>query len=136
FGLVYIGDTNSLKRNIGASDHLIIREDKFSTSLFNQVNNESSDINILLGSKKFIEGWNSYRVSNMGLLNMGSTKGSQIIQLFGRGVRLRGYKNLMKRSQELIYEGLLNDSDVPPDIEVLETLNIFGIKADYVDTFR
>ncbi len=136
FGLVYIGDTNSFKRNIGASDHLIIREDKFSTSLFNQVNNESSDINILLGSKKFIEGWNSYRVSNMGLLNMGSTKGSQIIQLFGRGVRLRGYKNLMKRSQELIYEGLLNDSDVPPDIEVLETLNIFGIKADYVDTFR
>lgn len=135
FGLIYIGDTNAFKRSIESND-FIIREDKFSNSLFDTVNNESSAINVLLGSKKFIEGWNSYRVSNMGLLNMGSTKGSQIIQLFGRGVRLRGYKNLMKRSEELINEGILDDSDVPNDIEVLETLNIFGIKADYVDKFR
>lgn len=136
FGLIYIGDTNSFKRSIEASDNLTIREDKFSNSLFNTVNDVDSDIKVLLGSKKFIEGWNSYRVSNMGLLNMGSTKGSQIIQLFGRGVRLRGYKKLMKRTQELIYEGILSDSDISSEIEILETLNIFGIKADYVDTFR
>ena len=37
-----------------------------------------------------MEGWNSWRVSNMGLLNIGRNEGSEIIQLFGRGVRLRG----------------------------------------------
>lgn len=136
FGLIYIGDTNSFKRNIEASGNFSIMEDKFTNSLFNSVNDEESEIKILLGSKKFIEGWNSFRVSNMGLLNMGRTKGSQILQLFGRGVRLRGYKNLMKRTQELISEGILTDAEVPQDIEVLENLSIFGIKADYVDAFR
>jgi len=43
---------------------------------------KNQKLKILLGSKKFIEGWNSFRVSNMGLLNMGRTKGSQILQLF------------------------------------------------------
>ena len=37
-----------------------------------------------------MEGWNSWRVPNMGLLNIGRQEGSQIIQLLGRGVRLKG----------------------------------------------
>jgi hypothetical protein len=34
----------------------------------------------------------------MGLMNVGQTEGSQIIQLFGRGVRLKGYGSSLKRS--------------------------------------
>ena len=38
----------------------------------------------MIGSMKFTESWNSWRMSTMGLLNVGSTEGSQIIRLFGR----------------------------------------------------
>jgi len=136
FGLVFIGDVTSFKKKLEEKHGLVLREDKFSDSFFNTINDQESPINVLMGSKKFIEGWNSFRVSTMGLLNMGRSKGSQIIQLFGRGVRLRGYKNLMKRSKALIDEQVLERKNVSTDIGYLETLNIFGIKADYVDTFK
>ena len=84
---------------------------------------------MLLGAKKFIEGWNCWRVSNMGLLNIGKSEGSQIIQLFGRGVRLRGKNFCLKRSSAI--------DDTPPDfLRTLETLNIFGIQANYMEQFR
>ena len=35
----------------------------------------------------FIAGWNSWRVSTMGLMHVGVGEGSEIIQMFGRGVR-------------------------------------------------
>lgn len=136
FALVYIGDVASFKKKLEEKHDLIFREDKFSDSFFSTINGEESPINVLMGSKKFIEGWNSFRVSTMGLLNMGRSKGSQIIQLFGRGVRLRGYKNSMKRSKMLIEEQTLGRKDVSIDLSYLETLNIFGIKADYIDTFK
>ncbi|MBP8293141.1 MAG: hypothetical protein KAX65_10235, partial [Caldilineaceae bacterium] len=75
-----------------------------------------------------MEGWNSYRVSNMGLLNIGRSEGSQIIQLFGRGVRLRGKGHSLKRSTVL--------DDRPKHIELLETLNIFAVRANYMAQFR
>ena len=34
----------------------------------------------------------------MGLMNVGKGEGAQIIQLFGRGVRLKGYDLSLKRS--------------------------------------
>ena len=60
-----------------------------------------STINVLIGSKKFTEGWNSWRVSTMGLMNVGKSEGSEIIQLFGRGVRLKGYGMCLKRSSQI-----------------------------------
>ena len=69
-------------------------------SLFADINNESSPVNILIGSKKFNEGWSSWRVSVMGLMNVGRSEGSEIIQLFGRGVRLKGFEYSLKRSSK------------------------------------
>ncbi|MEP0825026.1 MAG: restriction endonuclease subunit R, partial [Nitrososphaera sp.] len=136
FALVYIGDVASFRKKLEEKHELTFREDKFTGSLFDTINAEDSPVNILMGSRRFIEGWNSFRVSTMGLLNMGKSKGSQIIQLFGRGVRLRGYNNLMKRSKMLVEERILDKDKTPAGLGYLETLNIFGIKADYVDTFR
>ncbi|WP_245853766.1 hypothetical protein [Necropsobacter massiliensis] len=65
----------------------------------------------------------------MGLLNMGKGEGSQIIQLFGRGVRLKGRDWSLKRS-------LPNERPKNLFLDKLETLNIFGINADYMETFR
>ena len=65
----------------------------------------------------------------MGLLNIGKNEGSQIIQLFGRGVRLRGRDMTLKRSSAL-------DGSHPERIELLETLNIFAVRANYMAQFR
>jgi len=68
-------------------------------------------------------------VSTMGLLNMGKGEGSQIIQLFGRGVRLKGKDYSLKRSTP-------SQRPKGADLERLETLNIFGVNAGYMATFK
>ncbi len=123
FGVINVGDTNALKKLILKSD-IEVKEDHFSQSLFSEINENSSHINILIGSKKFIEGWNSWRVSNMGLINMGKSEGPQIIQLFGRGVRLKGKDYSLKREQNPDYT-----------LKVIQTLFIFGLNADYMNVF-
>ncbi|MFH4377282.1 hypothetical protein WAJ76_21410, partial [Acinetobacter baumannii] len=74
------------------------RTDEFAESLFPTLNDDNSETHLLIGSRKFTEGWSSWRVSTMGLLNMGSGEGAQIIQLFGRGVRLKGENFSLKRT--------------------------------------
>ncbi|XWY21975.1 DEAD/DEAH box helicase family protein [Bisgaard Taxon 45] len=131
FGVVNIGDASGLLKTAQdnfASEFDAISDD-FNTGLFAQINHRNSPVNILIGSRKFTEGWSSWRVSTMGLLNMGKGEGSQIIQLFGRGVRLKGKAWSLKRSIPTAR---------PKDVflEKLETLNIFGINADYMEVFR
>lgn len=133
FGIINIGDTNKLRKHLENHGFIWFMDDEFSESFFEELNNEDSDINILIGSKKFTEGWNSYRVSSIGLLNIGRNAGSQIIQIFGRGVRLRGFNGLLKRSQKL---PRMIKKDHPSNIDILETLNVFGIKADYMEEFE
>jgi len=69
----------------------------------------------------------------MGLMNVGQTEGSQIIQLFGRGVRLKGFDMSLKRSSKT---QLPDEVKRPKHIGVLETLSIFGIRANYMAQFR
>jgi len=129
FGLIYIGDTAEFKKLVEAdSSGITLEEDALSPSLFGSVNRPDTPINILIGAKKFMEGWNSWRVSNMGLLNIGRQEGSQIIQLFGRGVRLKGKGMSLKRSPV--------SGEHPEHIKLLETLNIFAVRANYMAQFR
>ncbi len=123
FGVINVGDVSSLKKLISESE-IEVKEDHFSQSLFFGINENNSPINILIGSKKFVEGWNSWRVSNMGLINMGKGEGPQIIQLFGRGVRLKGKGYSLKREQNPDYK-----------LKVMQTLFIFGLNADYINAF-
>ena len=76
----------------------------------------------------------SWRVSAMGLMNVGRSEGSEIIQLFGRGVRLKGFKYSLKRSSAL--DSSYNPGPIPKGLREIETLNIFGVRADYMETFR
>ena len=98
-----------------------------------EINQPHSTVHLLIGSKKFTEGWSSWRVSTMGLMNVGKGEGAQIIQLFGRGVRLKGYELNLKRSGKT---QLPEDIKRPRHVGVLETLGIFGIQADYMAQFR
>lgn len=130
FGLVYIGDTKPFKDLLAQEPEMAVEEEVIqSGSLFAEIEDDKSPINLLVGAKKFTEGWSSWRVSAMGLLNVGKSEGPQIIQLFGRGVRLLGREHSMKRSEVL-------DGPHPPHIDLLETLNVFGIEAGYMAQFK
>lgn len=132
FGVVNVGDPAKLATKCDEAG-LIVREREFADSLFHRVNEPDSRINVLVGAKKFSEGWNSWRVSSMGLMNVGKSEGSQIIQLFGRGVRLKGRGMSLKRSSA-------DRSGVgehrPTHLDRLETLHVFGVKAGYMAQFR
>lgn len=131
FGLINIGDVPNFKKLVVKDKAGIIMdpEDVLTESLFNDINKSESSINILIGAKKFIEGWDSWRVTTMGLLNIGTNEGSQIIQLFGRGVRLRGKDMSLKRSTAL-------NGEHPLNLPLLETLNIFAVRANFMAEFQ
>jgi hypothetical protein len=133
FGVINVGDDKGLLK-ICEAHKMLVDEKDFSDSLFHEINNKHSKVNILIGSKKFSEGWSSWRVSAMGLLNIGRGEGSEIIQLFGRGVRLKGYKFSLKRSTAL--DPNIKPSYIPGILPILETLNIFGLRADYMQQFK
>lgn len=132
FGLINVGDAKGLCDHI--SEHgeglLKVEDSDFSESQFETVRESSSPVNLLVGSKKFVEGWDCWRVSCMGLMHVGKSEGAQIIQLFGRGVRLKGYEWSLKRS------GHSHAPECPPVLTELETLNVFGIEADFMERFK
>ncbi len=130
FGLIYIGDTSAFKKLVEEeAGDIVLEEDAIAHSLFERINRPDSGLHVLIGAKKFMEGWNSWRVASMGLLNIGRQEGSQIIQLFGRGVRLKGKDMSLKRSDAL-------KGSHPKHLRLLETLNIFAVRANYMAQFR
>jgi len=132
FGVINVGDDAKLVK-LCEEEGLDTGERQFAGSLFHEINKPRSPVNVLIGSKKFTEGWSSWRVSTMGLMNVGKGEGAQIIQLFGRGVRLKGHDMSLKRSgRAMLPDGI----ERPKYIGALETLSIFGIHADYMAQFR
>ncbi len=135
FGLINVGDAKSLCDHVAEvaaqnRTRLTVEDSDFTEAMFASVKDSTSPVNLLIGSKKFVEGWDCWRVSTMGLMHVGKSEGTQIIQLFGRGVRLKGYAWSLKRSGH-------SHAPVRPEfIEELETLNVFGIEADFMEKFR
>ncbi|WP_387407203.1 DEAD/DEAH box helicase family protein [Priestia aryabhattai] len=134
FGVINVGDAPQLWKLCDEYPELLATERDFAESYFHKINEKDSTVNILIGSKKFTEGWSSWRVSTMGLMNIGRSEGSQIIQLFGRGVRLKGYGFSLKRSEAL--KGSVPEVTNFEYLKFIETLNIFGIRADYMQQFK
>lgn len=127
FAVINIGDVPKYAKTLEADTggDLAIQDDAFTRSLFQSISESDSSIKILIGSKKFIEGWNSWRVSSMGLMNMGKSEGAQIIQLFGRGVRLKGKELSLKREEKA----------TDYYIRALQTIFIMGLNASYMNRF-
>lgn len=136
FGLINVGDAKGLCEHVAevtskSGDVLSVKDSDFSEAMFASVKDSGSSVNLLIGSKKFVEGWDCWRVSTLGLMHVGQNEGAQIIQLFGRGVRLKGYDWSLKRS------GHINvPVKLPSFIAELETLNVFGIEANFMEKFR
>lgn len=133
FGVINVGDAKKLHELCANTPGLVAEERDFSGSLFRRLNDRDNQISLLIGSRKFTEGWNSWRVSTLGLMKIGQSEGAQIIQLFGRGVRLKGHGYSLKRSRAMRLPSAVTK---PSHIELLETLNVFGIHADYMAQFK
>ena len=133
FGIINIGDASRLLAHLKTLkiEGLLFEKSASQKEKFSSINESSSPINILIGSKRFVEGWDCWRVSTLGLMHVGKSEGSQIVQLFGRGVRLKGCGWSLKRS-----EFAQPHKRKPDYIQYLETLNIFGIEAGYMETFK
>ena len=135
FGVVNVGDSAGLYRQLTENAHPdfeVDRELGFAARLFADVDRPDSTVNVVIGARRFIAGWNSWRVSTMGLMHVGVGEGPEIIQMFGRGVRLKGWNMSLKRHRE-------SGAEPPPDsaaLRELETLYIFGLRANYMQTFR
>jgi hypothetical protein len=131
FGVVNVGDPEAVAKKCDELRMVKLEDDLGRPSLFQGIGRDDSTVNLLVGSRKFTEGWNSWRVSSIGLMRMGKNEGTQIIQLFGRGVRLRGYGMSLRRSAVLATK-----PPPPKNLRQVETLQVFGVKATYMNTFR
>ncbi|MBA1438308.1 MAG: DEAD/DEAH box helicase family protein [Epsilonproteobacteria bacterium] len=155
FGLITVGnikkflENNNIQKLI-ADSKIITKNIKFTNEnyLFKNIDYESSPINILIGSRKFSAGWNSFRVSQICLINFGTGSGPTIIQMFGRGVRLRGLNDDGKRSErryvkenESKSEFLSHskDNNLKEEkyelLKYLETLFIYSLRSTYLSKF-
>lgn len=124
FGVVRVGEAKKLADTLAAAGIASLGEpDRMHVSLFARIDADAR-LAVLVGAKMFIEGWSSWRVSALGLMNVGRSPGAEIVQLFGRGVRLRGRGFSLKR-----------DEDAPAPVQVLQSLQVFGVKADYLQEF-
>ena len=132
--MINVGDAKGVYDLVG--EHLpdvnCHRDVGFADRLFAEVDRPTSPVTLLVGARKFIAGWNSWRVSTMTLLNVGQGQGPQVIQMFGRGVRLKGFEMSLKRHRRLETPSP-NHSD---ELALLETLNVYGLKAHYMEAFR
>ncbi len=135
FGVVNVGDSAALYRMLSGGDHPYLdleREPGFAERLFATVDRPDSTVNVVIGARRFIAGWNSWRVSTMGLMHVGVGEGPEVIQTFGRGVRLKGWNMSLKRHSRTEARPPA-DSD---DLAELERLYVFGLRSGYMLTFR
>lgn len=128
-GVINVGNASGFAKKAEAAGITRGEDDHITESVFTAIDSADSQVSFLIGSKKFIEGWSSWRVSVMGLLKVGKSAGPQVIQLFGRGVRLKGRDMGLQRSEALL-------GSHPDHLRLLETIHIFGLKADYMEAFN
>jgi len=106
FALIKIGDiTQWLNEELTGYE---IQERFEDETYFENLNREESDINILLGSRSFYEGWDSNRPNVIDFINIGMGDDAKkfILQSIGRGVRIEPIKNKRKGYNSFIMLGI------------------------------
>jgi superfamily II DNA or RNA helicase len=137
FALIKIGDISGwLKDELSGYE---INESFEDEGYFQRLNEDDSDINILMGSRSFYEGWDSNRPNVINFINIGTGTEAKkfILQAVGRGVRIEPLKNKRKRLLPLhnakevsseLFDGI-KDKVAP-----LETLFIIGTDRQALKT--
>ncbi|HOH21545.1 MAG TPA: DEAD/DEAH box helicase family protein [Anaerolineaceae bacterium] len=136
FALVRIGDISEwLRKELSGYE---INQHFTDEGFFERLNQPDSDINLLLGSRSFYEGWDSNRPNVIMYINIGTATEAKkfILQSVGRGVRIEPLKNHRKRCRELLTSDVLQEDEqtllaqVKEDVAPLESLFIFGTNRE------
>ncbi len=133
FALIKIGDISGwLKDKLEGYE---INESFENESYFKRINRDDSDINILMGSRSFYEGWDSNKPNLILFVNIGVGKDAKkfVLQSVGRGVRIEPQKYQRKRLQNLFNAGKINEQlfeKVKNLILPIESLFVFGTNAE------
>lgn len=137
FALIKIGDISGwLKEELVGYE---VQESFEDESFFENLNREDSEINILMGSRGFYEGWDSNRPNVINFINIGVGEDARkfILQSVGRGVRIEPIKDKRKRLLELYNAGEIDEnlfSKIKDKVLPLETLFIFGTNRNALIT--
>jgi len=133
FALIKIGDISGwLKDKL---DSYEINESFENESYFRRINRDDSDINVLMGSRSFYEGWDSNRPNLLLFVNIGVGGDAKkfVLQSVGRGVRIEPQKYQRKRLQNLLKAKVVKEQlfeKVKNLILPIESLFVFGTNAE------
>ncbi len=133
FALIKIGDISGwLKDKL---EEYEINESFENESYFSLINRDDSDINILMGSRSFYEGWDSNRPNIILFINIGVGSDAKkfVLQSVGRGVRIEPQKYQRKRLQNLLNAKVVEEQlfeKVKNLILPIESLFVFGTNAE------
>jgi Type III restriction enzyme, res subunit. len=132
FALMKIGDISKwIKEKL---DGYEIIETFNNESVFKNLN-QDQDINILMGSRAFYEGWDSSRPNIILFINIGTGADAKkfVLQSIGRGVRIQPLPNKRGRLTKLYNSGEIEKGlmeKIYKYVSPLETLFIYGTRAD------
>ena len=135
FALIRIGDISKWVREILMEGGYELNESYDNASYFEELNEEDSDIKILMGSRTFYEGWDSNRPNVIFFINIGISGNAKkfVLQAVGRGVRIEPEKGKRKRIKHLYNSGNLSEAVRYGSIKELskpiESLFVFGTNA-------
>ncbi|WP_028950218.1 DEAD/DEAH box helicase family protein [Sulfurihydrogenibium subterraneum] len=118
FAVVYVGNVAS----ISEFEKIKVKSHLYNSIIDNFLSDpDNSNIQFLIVGRKLLEGFDTIRINTLSLFEIGKSEGSLVVQLFGRGVRLKGSKE----------DPLKRENKHP----VMEKLNIFGYNAEYLRDF-
>ncbi len=96
FALIKIGDAGKFKKEQLGDGYAVVKG--FYNKKFFEEINDSEDINLLLGSRSFYEGWDSNRPNVISMINIGKQDAKKfVLQGIGRGIRIEPFKGERKR---------------------------------------
>jgi hypothetical protein len=133
FALIKIGDISVwLKEKLEGYE---INESFENESYFRRINSDDSDINILMGSRSFYEGWDSNRPNIVLFVNIGVGSDAKkfVLQSVGRGVRIEPLKYQRKQLKNLFNAKEVEDGvfEKVKDLTLpIESLFVFGTNAE------
>jgi hypothetical protein len=137
FALIKIGATSDwLKTELVGYEVVKGFEDE---SFFSRLNSDDTDINLLMGSRSFYEGWDSNRPNVITFINIGTGTEARkfILQSVGRGVRIEPLKGKRKRLASLRTTREVDEQifqAARPYLPAVESLLIFGTNRAALET--
>lgn len=137
FACIVIGNTSQWKND--ELEGYFSSTNVFKDSFLENIEGEDSNINILMGSRVFTEGWDTNRLNLINYINIGMSEESQkyLLQSIGRGARIEPIADNRKRLN-FLRKNLKDRDDLKKVMynnyaQPLETLFIFSTNKTAVN---